>query len=128
LFRGNYQYLSQDPNRVQVWGDAVMEEHYDVDAIDATGQRLTRVTAPVYSNADKADHRAAGELRKGIWRKAKGGWVQTTVNCGIEIGDVVTITDSTAGIDSQDFRVLGIQSHYRKLYWIFLQKLQLGEV
>jgi len=128
LFRGNYQYLSKDPNQVQVWGDAVMEEHYDVDEIEQTEARLKRITAPVYDTVKKTDDRADAELRKGAYRKNKGGWVQTTVNCGIEPGDIVTITDTTAGITAQDFRVLGIESHYRKLYWIFMQKLQLGGI
>jgi hypothetical protein len=128
LFRGNYQYLSQDPNQAQVWGDAVMAEQYDVAAIAKQEARLTRVTAPAYTDEGDAQDRATGELRKGVWKKKKGGWVQTTVNCGTEIGDVVTITDTTSGINAQRFRVLGMSTHYRKVYWIFQQVLELGEV
>lgn len=128
LFRGRYDTGAWDPNRAEVWGDTVMEQDFEFPQIQQVEDRLSRVTTPNYPDATRAAERAAIELRKGQMLHAKGGWVQVCVNCGQEPYDVVTLTDTTAGINAQTFRVLGITTHYRKLNWFFTQTLQLGEV
>jgi hypothetical protein len=128
LFRGDYRFRSWDPNRVIVESDTISHEDDEFTQIAAVDDRLARVTAPDYTVEADAAARAAAELRKGQMWNAKGGWVQVAMNCGQEVFDVVTITDTSAGLTTQDFRVIGIKTHWNKKYWTCIQQLLLSDV
>jgi len=125
VYRGNYGTGAWDPNRVQVWGDTFMAEEFNFNQIEQLYDRLVFRTKPEYPDVDKARDRAEAELRKGEVYTANPGWLQVPTNCGQEPFDVITITDTTAGVVNAKRRVLGIRTKWVKpfTYW---QVFELG--
>lgn len=125
VYRGNYGVGASDPNRAQVWGDAFMAEGFDFDSIEQVYDRLVTRSTPEYATVAAAAARAAAELRTGQVLAAAPGWAQVTTNCGQEPMDVITITDSTAGVVAIKRRVLAVRTHWRKPF-LYHQVLELG--
>ena len=90
----------------------------------AAAATVTRST-PEYATVAAAAARAAAELRTGQVLAAAPGWAQVTTNCGQEPMDVITITDSTAGVVAIKRRVLAVRTHWRKPF-LYHQVLELG--
>ena len=128
LYHGDYGTALFDPNRAQVWGDTVMEEGYDFDQIEQVFDRLSRVTKPDYPNADRAAERVEAELRKGEVLDGAPGWIIVTTNCGQEVWDVVSVSDTISGIVDQKYRILWIYTHYNKRNRTYTQRMGLGRV
>ena len=126
VYRGQYGQSAWIPNRAQVWGTNLMMEDFEWSEIGPLTDRLSRVTKPAYATEAEAARRVERELRHGEMWHGSGGWAQVPVNCGQEVFDVITITDTTAGVTALKRRVLGIQTTYNKLKNTYLQKLALG--
>jgi hypothetical protein len=108
--------------------DAVVSgSAYDWESIAATGERLKVVQD--YTAGNLADAEAGALLM--LERATRGevcGRILAPVNVGIQLYDVVEITDLGAGIDGDIFRVLGIKTVYRPGAGKYEQELTLGRV
>lgn len=127
VYRGNYGAGAWDPNRAQVWSDTFMVEEFEFDQIQQVYDRLSKVTTPEYPDVTRAGARADADLRKGEVFHAATGWLQVPTNCGQEPFDVITISDSTAGVNNVKRRVLAVKTHWRKP-WLYWQVFELGAV
>lgn len=128
VYRGRYDTGAWDPNRAQVWGDTFMAEDFEFDQINQVDDRLSRVSSPDYPNVTRGDERVAAELRKGQMWHERSGWFQVPANCSQEPWDVVTITDVPAGVTNIKRRIVGIETRYKKLAWLFWQVMNIGAV
>ena len=126
VYRGQYGQSAWIPNRVQVWGTNFVVDDFEFSQINPLTDRLARISKPSYATAAEGLHRVEKEMRHGeIWH-GSGGWAQVPVNCGQEVFDVITITDTTAGVTAITRRVIGITTTYNKMKNSYLQKLLLG--
>jgi len=126
LYRGHYGTGFQDPNYVQVIGDAVMEEDLAFADIIPGYDRYTAITKPEYDAVARAAYRAEREIRQGQIKGAYYGWLQTPINAVLEPYDVVTITDDAGGVSSIIRRVLKIETTYAARQYAYRQKCTLG--
>jgi hypothetical protein len=60
--------------------------------------------------------------------ESAGGTILVPVNCGQQLYDVIDITDSRAGLDAAEQRVLGFVLVYSPRRGEYRQRLQLGAV
>ena len=112
IFHGRYSSTAQGCNRVQVFGDGVVDEAFEWAQIAVVHEKLRQVHDLNLSTPTEAGDRAQVELRRAQTR-AEGGEVAVPVNCGQELFDVVDITDSRAGLAAAKRRVVGISVEYR---------------
>jgi predicted amino acid racemase len=80
-----------------------------------------------YDSNAECDARAVAQLRKhGATQKC--GQIVTLPNVGLQLLDVVTVTDARAGISSELYRVRGIEEVYdaTKEPLVFEQRVGLG--
>lgn len=107
---------------VPIFGDEV-----DYDEIDLVGHRLQKVYDYAYDSDAECDARAAAQLRKHD-ATVKRGRLVTLPNVGLQLLDVVTVTDARAGMSSEVYRVRGIEEVYdtTKGAPVFEQRLDLG--
>ena len=95
-----------DEYGIPIFGDEV-----DYDEVDLIGHRLQKVYDYSYETDAECDDRAVAQLRKHDAAK-KRGEVETLPNVGLQLFDVVTVTDMRAGVSSEVYRVRGIEEVY----------------
>ena len=80
-----------------------------------------------YDTDAECDDRAAAQLRKHDAAK-KRGEMETLPNVGLQLFDVVTVTDARAGVSSEVYRVRGIEEVYdtTKEPMVYGQRVGLG--
>jgi len=107
---------------IPIFGDEV-----DYEEVSLVGHRLQKVYDYAYSDDGDCDDRAVGQLRKHNATR-KRGEIVTLPNVGLELFDVVTITDSRAGISSEKYRVRGIEEVFdsTKPPVVYRQTVELG--
>jgi hypothetical protein len=95
--------------------------------VDLVGHRLQKVYDYAYDTRAECDARAVGQLRKHD-ATSKRGELVTLPNVGLQLFDVVTVTDPRAGISSEVYRVRGIVEKYdtTKEPLVFEQRVALG--
>ena len=109
------RYLTQAPryNRIQTFGLNRLQESLDWDSVAAMTDRLLQVYDINQETSDSAKKRSDGLLAKE--RLAMhGGVLETPVNCGLELFDVIAITDPSAGLKASKRRVTAIDLKYRR--------------
>jgi hypothetical protein len=128
LLRGRYRAGVVEPNRAQVFGDAVFAERLHWPSVEAVYDRLAQVHDLNLTSVAQAEDRGDALLRKAALA-ASNGDIAVPVNCGQELYDVIEVTDAGAGLSAERRRVLGIDLRYstgaRSLYE---QRLSLGGV
>jgi hypothetical protein len=89
--------------------------------------RLQKVFDYAYESNAECDTRAVGQLRKHD-ATTKRGELVTLPNVGLQMFDVVTVTDDRCGIFSALYRVRGIVEvyHATRHPLIYSQKVTLG--
>jgi hypothetical protein len=102
-------------------------EEIDFDEVALVGHRLQKVYDYAHTTDDECADRATAQLRKHN-ATTKRGEIVTLPNVGIQLFDVITVTDSRAGISSEVYRVRGITEtlDFTKPPPIFRQRLELG--
>ena len=107
---------------IPTFGDEV-----DYDEVDLVGHRLQKVYDYSYTSDAQCDARAVAQLRKHD-ATTKRGQITTLPNVGLQLFDVVTVTDARAGISSEVYRVRGIEETFdtTKPPAIFRQRVLLG--
>ena len=113
VFRGRHLFEEPRYNRIQTYGLNTMRESLDWDAVAAVGDRLLQVYDINQEASDSVKTRSDSLLAKQRAATA-AGVLEAPVNCGLELYDVVGITDPAAGLVGAKRRVTGIDLKYRR--------------
>ncbi|TAK33758.1 MAG: hypothetical protein EPO21_11800 [Chloroflexota bacterium] len=113
IYRGEAMEEAYRVNRVQVFGAGTYGEEQTWDEIAGVGDRLTQVVDLNLNTADRVNGRAAAVKRK--WElAATPTMLVTPVSCGVELYDVVTVTESRLGLSTAKRRVRGYTVRYAR--------------
>jgi hypothetical protein len=128
---GRYLREAMAKNRVQVEGNAsgalILADNFTWDEIDRRDDRLSLVGDKNLGTVAKAKDRGQAILRE-LEIRALGGMIITPVNCGLQLYDVIDITDVKAGLDAARRRVLGLVLVYLPRRGEYSQRILLGAV
>jgi hypothetical protein len=115
-------FSTVDPYGIPVFGDEV-----DYEEINLVGHRLQKIFDYAYDTNEECDERAVAQLRKHEATKKRGELV-TLPNVGLQLLDVVTVTDARAGVSGEVYRVRGIVETYdtTKEALVWEQRVVLG--
>ena len=117
VFAGRYGVRSPGYDHIEVfagvdeYGIPTLGDEVDYDEVDLIGHRLQKVYDYSYDTDAECDDRAVAQLRKHDAAK-KRGEMETLPNVGLQLFDVVTVTDARAGVSSEVYRVRGIEEVY----------------
>jgi hypothetical protein len=115
----------QGANRFQVVGDAVAGERFDWEAVYAQGEAVALEYDLNRDAASEADDLAAAMQRKAEIA-ARADVLVAAVNCGLELYDVVTVTDAALGLDEEKRRVTAFRIDYQPARALYEQVIELG--
>ena len=133
ILEGRYRLAALESNRVQVEGydsvsqSAIISHSFNWDEINKLYDRFTALEDSNIGSVSQAQARGEAYLRKAEMQSA-GGLIRIPVNCGQQPCDVISISDSRAGLDSQNRRVLGLSLVYNPEHGKYEQRLILGAV
>jgi hypothetical protein len=132
IIAGRYGARTPTYNHIEVFSDLsaaipTFGDEVNYDEVDLVGHRLQKVYDYAYDTRAECDARAAGQLRKHD-ATSKRGELVTLPNVGLQLFDVVTVTDARAGISSELYRVRGIVEKYDTTMepLVFEQRVGLG--
>jgi len=128
IYKGKYLSYSPDPNIAEVWDTDLMVERYDWDSIKDVYDRRKVITEPAYPSTTPMIQRAEDEIRMGTYFAPTTNWLIATLHPGLELYDVIEITDEGANVSAMKKRVIGLDCHYRKLKNLYTQKIYLGDL
>ena len=113
VIRGRHLFEAARYNRVQTFGLNNMRESLDWDAVEAVGDRLLQIYDINQESSDSAKDRSDSLLARQR-ASTPAGIIETPVNCGLELLDVVSLTDPTAGLNAAKRRVTALDLKYRR--------------
>jgi len=133
IISGRYGVRSPAYDHIEVFsalsatGIPTFGDEVDYAEVDLVGHRLQKVFDYAYDTDAECDTRAVSQLRKHDASKKRGELV-TIPNVGLQLLDVVTVTDSRAGISAEIYRVRGIEETYdtTKPPLVYRQRVTLG--
>jgi len=103
----------------------VVEDAFDWPNLELGIDNLEQSYDPNLQTSTRAQERADAILRKASLR-AQGGQITIPVNCGQELYDVITVTDTRCGISSKKYRVLDIETALSLRQWLYQQRFTIG--
>src|SRR5690606_24799844 len=112
VVEARYRDLGTEVNRARTVGDGVFAEAFDFPAIHATGEALATAVDASIDDAGDAEDRAEAQLRKAALGGRSDQLTVFGVHCGVELWDVVAVTDPAAGLEEVPRRVLGYAWRY----------------
>lgn len=123
IFEGRYRNDAAPVNRIQAegldaYGSPVIADSFFWEEIETTGERFEHLEDANISTAAQAAARGQARIKKYRISSVSGALV-VPVNCGHQLFDVISITDSRAGLESTRRRIAGIELVYdpnRSLY------------
>jgi hypothetical protein len=133
ILEGHYQLSALQLNRIQVEGydsaseSAIITESFNWDEIERLYDRFTKLEDRNIGSVSQAQARGEAYLRQASIESANG-LIRIPVNCGQQIYDVISITDSRAGLDAEKRRLLGLTLTYNPSRGEYEQRLRLGAV
>jgi hypothetical protein len=128
VIAGRYGWRSPGVNHVEVFaGEDLFGDALDYGEIDLLGHRLHKVLDYGYDSSAECAARAEAQLRKHL-ATGRMGELVTLPNVGLQLFDVITLTDGRAGISSELYRVRGIEELYdtTKAPVVYRQVVTLG--
>jgi hypothetical protein len=133
IVAGRYGERTPAQNHIEVfagvseYGIPIFGDEVDYEEVDLVGRRLQKVFDYAYDTDAECEDRAAAQLRKHEATKRRGK-IETLPNVGLELFDVVTVTDIRCGVFSEVYRVRGIEEVYdtTKDALVFRQRVTLG--
>ena len=133
IVAGRYGVRTPAQNHVEVfagvseYGIPIFGDEVDYDEVDLVGHRLQKVFDYAYDTETECENRAVAQLRKHEATKRRGE-IETLPNVGLQLFDVVTVTDVRCGVSSELYRVRGIEEVYdtTKDTLVFRQRATLG--
>jgi len=123
-----YREVGPEVNRARVVGAGFYGEEFDFDGIESVGERVAQVLDLNLDAAGEVTDRAAAVLRKAALEGRGDELAVFGVHCGVELYDVVTVTDEGAGLAGALRRVLGYEWRYEGRRGRYEMRLQLGAV
>lgn len=127
-----WQTQTLDTNFVMVYGEApdgslVSGQAYDSGEVQKAGYRLDVLAEPALTTSALCQSVAQAIIEKSRLRKSSGE-LSALPNCGIELFDIVQITDRWNNLGGSKFRVTGVQLSYCRERGTIKQTLELGAV
>ena len=113
IIRGRYLFEAQQYNRIQTYGLNTVREAIDWNAVAMVGDRLLQVYDINQETSDSAMSRSDNLLAKER-ASTPAGFLEAPVNCGLELFDMVNVTDPSAGLNGARRRVTGLNLNYRR--------------
>jgi hypothetical protein len=107
VVESRYFEAAPEVNRARVLGLGVSGEAFDLADAEASGERIAQVIDVNLTDAGDAADRAAAVLRRYYLQSELGGLRLFGVHCGVELWDVVELTDAQASIEAVAYRVNG---------------------
>ncbi len=111
--RGRYLFRAPRYNRIQTYGLDTLQESLDWNSVSAMADRLLQVYDINLETTDAARQRSDSLLSRER-RSTRDGLLEAPVNCGLELLDVVSITDPAAGLNGARRRVTGLEMDFRR--------------
>ena len=112
LVAGRYLDTGAPLNRLRVLGAGVFNEAFDFADIESVGERVGQVLDLNLTTTTLAGDRAAYGLRDAAILDNRDEVRLAGVCCGIELYDVVSVTDPQAGLAAENRRVLALSWRY----------------
>lgn len=128
IISGRYGVRSPGYNHIEVFaGIDLFGDDLDIGEISLLGHRLQKIFDYGYTTDAQCAARATGQVRKHLATSRRGELV-TLPNVGLQLFDVVTVTDGRCGISSEIYRVRGIEEVFdtTKPPMVFRQTVALG--
>jgi hypothetical protein len=131
ILEGNYRQDSAGVNRVQASGwDPVNLVTITTDSFTwtdiETGPERLQSLEDINLETDALAHgRGETLLRKAVMAATSGG-IRAATNCGLQLLDIIAITDSRAGLAAVKKRVIGFTTSYLPEKGAYTQNIQLG--
>ena len=113
ITRGSYLVQSSRYNRIQAYGDGVLHETIDWEQLGQVTDRLLQVYDLNLNTVLKAQERGKSLLALEEASISVGS-IETPPNCGLELYDLVEVTDPAAGLAASRRRVVGIRLRYSR--------------
>ena len=113
ITRGSYLVQSSRYNRIQAYGDGVLHETIDWEQLGQVTDRLLQVYDLNLNTVLKAQERGKSLLALEEASISVGS-IETPPNCGLELYDLVDVTDPAAGLAASRRRVVGIRLRYSR--------------
>jgi hypothetical protein len=125
---GSHQPALSGVNWVQVYGSGLAAQEFLWEDMAAIYDRLVQVHDLNLSTQADAEGRAATVLRRAALETPRGA-LTVPVHCGQELYDVVEVTDPRLGLEAEAFRVVGIETRFRRAdRAVYAQDLRLSAV
>jgi hypothetical protein len=133
ILEGRYRNGAWGLNRVRVEGydpvtdEAIIVDSFAWDQIKKLHDRMALIDDRNIYTVARAEDRGDAYLRQAEIESASGV-VRVLVNCGLQLYDVIDITDTCAGLSEEEKRVVAITLGYRPDRGEYEQGLSLGAV
>ncbi|MEO8458254.1 MAG: hypothetical protein ABI559_10615 [Chloroflexota bacterium] len=111
LLASRYGSRAAQENRAQVFGATTFSEAFDWPSVDLAYDRVVAVSDRNLTTQAQTDARAATLLREALMQ-SRADEVTVPVNCGLQLYDVISVTDAGAGLVAAKRRVRGIEMRY----------------
>jgi len=103
----------------------IVEDSFDWPNLELGIDNVEQSYDPNLQSTARAQERADAILRKASLRAERGNLV-VPVNCGQELYDVITITDTRCGISAKKYRVLDIKTTLSRQRQLYQQRFTVG--
>ena len=113
ITRGSYLVQSSRYNRIQAYGDGVLHETIDWEQLGQVTDRLLQVYDLNLDTVSKAQERGESLLALEASSVSVGS-IEAPLNCGLELYDLVDVTDPGAGLAAAKRRVVGLRLRYSR--------------
>ncbi len=107
-----YRDVGPTANGARVIGNGVYAEAFDFGELESAGEVVAQVVDRNLDDSGDAAVRAAAVLRDAALEARADQVTLFGVHCGVEVYDVVDVTDAQAGLSSAPRRVLGVSWRY----------------
>jgi len=128
IISGRYGVRSPGYNHIEVFaGIDLFGDGVEMGEISLIGHRLQKIFDYGYTSDAQCAARAEGQVRKHLATSRRGELV-TLPNVGLQLFDVVTVTDDRCGVSSELYRVRGIEEVFdtTRRALVFRQWVALG--
>lgn len=127
ILEGRYGEGARRWNSARVLGEGVVGDAYDFDEIEGLGLAQVVLSDRRFGDSDDAADRAAVALRDAVL-EADECEIGVPVHCGLELYDVVDVTDAGAGLSASKRRVRGYRWRLDRLRGLYQMTVRLGAV
>lgn len=111
ILAGRYADAAADSNRAQAFGLNVFAEAFDWPSISDEYDRVSQAVDRSLTTQTQVQDRADAMLRQAL-AGTMTGEITSPVNCGLELWDVISVTDPLAGLSAAKKRVAAIDLRY----------------